>query len=148
MTTIDSDLPLEGTCISPVTFLTTDYLNHFNEPVMMLQMASDVPDVVNDLRVWKPKDYVAHYQSSGIADRELAIVAYGRAPDAYRVPFDDTIGQLVHEIYLAVEIAGVSPLDNRALDGAVVRCLDLISRAQSIANGIGLEQNDIDSMFD
>jgi hypothetical protein len=142
------DLPLVGSCVSPITLLTTDYLNHFNEPVMMLQMAADVPDVLEDLRAWQPRGYVDHFRASGIADRDIAIAAYARSPAEFRTPFDDTIAELAHEIRAAVAKAVESPGRARELDAAIGRCQSLIARAASIANGTGLQQTDIDSLFD
>jgi hypothetical protein len=142
------ELPLEGSCVSPITLLTTDYLNHFNEPVMMLQMAPDVPEVVEDLRAWRPRSYVEHFQASGIADRDLAIAAYHRAPVEYRTPFDDTVAELSHEIRTAVAAIAEQGAAAQGLHGAINRCQSLISRAAAIANGTGLRQDDIDSLFD
>ncbi len=43
---------LEGTNINPNTFLATDYLNHFNEMVMFLEMIPDMPDMLEEAKAW------------------------------------------------------------------------------------------------
>ena len=85
---------LEGTCISSQTFLANDYLNNFNEVVMLLEMVPDMPDVLEDLKAWSPVTYRQHFKSSGLSERDLAIDAYDRAPPEYRRPFDETVDQM------------------------------------------------------
>ena len=57
------------------TLLATDYLNHFNEIVMLLEMVPDMPEIMDEVKAWKPKAYVDHFRDSTIADRDLAIEA-------------------------------------------------------------------------
>ena len=85
---------VKRTNINPQTLLATDYLNHFNEIVMTLEMIPDMPDLLDDARAWRPKTYRVHFQESGFADRELAIEAYEHVPARFRQPFELTIGTL------------------------------------------------------
>lgn len=85
------------------TLLATDYLNHFNEIVMLLEMVPDMPEIMEEVRAWKPKSYVDHFRDSTIADRELAMDAYAHVPGVYRDPFDRTVEQLNVLIASAVE---------------------------------------------
>ncbi len=82
---------VRGTNINEHTLLATDYLNHLNEPVMLLEMVADAPELLEDLAAWRPKSYVEHFAASSFADRDLAIRAYAVAPKAFRVPFDRTV---------------------------------------------------------
>ena len=43
--------------INPVTGLSTDYLNHFNEAVMLLEMIPVMPECGEDLAAWRPLSY-------------------------------------------------------------------------------------------
>ncbi|WP_281302286.1 hypothetical protein [Iodidimonas sp. MBR-55] len=70
------------------SFLATDYLNHYNEVVMLLEMAPDMPDMLEDAADWTPKSYQQHFADSGFADKALAIEAYDHAPGACRLLFD------------------------------------------------------------
>ena len=48
---------LDGTNINPVTGLATDYLNHFNEAIMLLEMLPVAPDCKEDFLAWRPMSY-------------------------------------------------------------------------------------------
>ncbi|HSR71156.1 MAG TPA: hypothetical protein VLL72_02130 [Kiloniellales bacterium] len=80
--------------IDPTTRLATDYLNHFNEIIMLLELVSDMPECFEDCLDWHPKSYQDHFRDSGFADREAAIRAYESAPARYRRPFDETVARM------------------------------------------------------
>lgn len=83
-----------GTNISAQTLLATDYLNHFNEIIMLLDMLPDMPDMLDECKAWAPKSYKEHFAGSTFRDRQLAIEAYDRVPSRFRLPFEETIRQL------------------------------------------------------
>ena len=85
---------VEGTNISSTTLLATDYLNHFNEIVMLLEMVPDMPDMIEDCKEWAPKSYQEHFRDSAFSDKELAIEAYEHVPPRFRQPFEETIEHL------------------------------------------------------
>lgn len=85
---------VQGTNISAQTLLATDYLNHFNEIVMLLDMIPDMPDMIEECKEWRPKSYKDHFADSTFSDRQLAIEAYDRVPGKYRRPFEETISQI------------------------------------------------------
>ncbi len=96
---------VKGTNINPQTLLATDYLNHFNEIVMTLEMIPDIPELLDDARAWRPKTYPEHFQESGFAERELAIEAYEPVPARFRQPFELTIGTLDSLVAMTLERA-------------------------------------------
>ena len=55
---------LIGTNINEKTLLATDYLNHFNELVMVLDLIPDMPECLEDARGWMPKSYEDHFADS------------------------------------------------------------------------------------
>ncbi|MCH7864948.1 MAG: hypothetical protein IIC56_07020 [Proteobacteria bacterium] len=85
---------IKGSNIDEKTLLATDYLNHFNEIVMLLEMIPDMPEILDDVRAWQPKSYKDHFRDSTIADKDLAIEAYDHVPAVYREPFEQTIQQI------------------------------------------------------
>lgn len=111
----------EGTNVNPETLLATDYLNHFNEIVMLLEMVPDMPEIMEDVRAWQPKSYVQHFKDSTIADRELAVEAFDHVPPRYREPFDQTIEQLDAFIISTI----------RCLDDYIARQDDELLREQT-----------------
>src|SRR5580693_7473839 len=85
---------VRGTNISETTLLATDYLNHFNEIVMLLEMVPDMPELFEEAQAWQPKSYVEHFAGSSSPFHALAAELYPHAPRMYRAPFDTTIEQL------------------------------------------------------
>ncbi len=80
--------------IDPDSFLATDYLNHFNEIVMLLEMAVDMPDLMEEAEAWKPATYVEHFESSGFVARELVIRAWDLMSPKIRTRFEDVVCEL------------------------------------------------------
>lgn len=66
--------------INPVTGLSTDYLNHFTEALMALEMATDIPECLDDLKAWAPKTYAEHFAASPFTHRNAVIDLYRAAP--------------------------------------------------------------------
>jgi hypothetical protein len=80
---------LRAANINPRTGLATDYLNHFNEAVMLLEMIPDMPECAEDFLTWKPLSYAEHFTASNFKARDLAIEAYNTANARIRTDFDN-----------------------------------------------------------
>jgi hypothetical protein len=80
--------------INPVTRLATDYLNHFNNVVMLLELVPDMPDMAEDVRGWTPASYEDYFTTSHFRERDLAVAAYRAADPAIRDEFDAAITHL------------------------------------------------------
>ncbi len=131
-----------GTMISPSTMLATDYLNHFNEVLMLLQMVPDMPDMLEDCKEWQPKSYPQHFLDSGLKDGVLAAEAYEHAPAAFKLPFEATITQmnsLVTNAVAALDLAMAANKPNEVIreqTPAVVSTLQVLNQlADSIIHG-------------
>ena len=74
--------------INPRTGLATDYLNHFNEAIMLLEMVPDMPECAEDFLTWTPLSYAEHFWASNFKARDLAIEAYESAEPRIRTEFD------------------------------------------------------------
>src|ERR1700720_4918476 len=70
---------LHAANINPRTGLATDYLNHFNEAIMLLEMIPDMPECAEEFLQWQPRSYREHFAASNFRARELAIEAYDSA---------------------------------------------------------------------
>ena len=70
---------LRAANINPRTGLATDYLNHFNEAIMLLEMIPDMPECAEDFLTWTPLSYAEHFIASNFKARDLAIEAYESA---------------------------------------------------------------------
>ncbi len=80
--------------INPDSFLATDYLNHFNEIVMLMEMIPDMPELIEEAVEWSPKTYCQHFEESGFQAKDLAIKAYELAPAQFRQPFEDVCREM------------------------------------------------------
>lgn len=147
---------LVDTNINEKTLLATDYLNHFNEFVMLLELVGDMPDMLDEAREWHPKSYKDHFSDSAFSDRELAIEAYDLAPLEYRQRFDETVTRIEAEIdsIFARVVAAVEAEDTERLtilvkDGAqIIR--GLIDIAGAIINGFDdvSSQSEVDRLLE
>ena len=79
---------LRAANINPRTGLATDYLNHFNEAIMLLEMVPDMPECAEDFLTWTPLSYAEHFWASNFKARDLAIEAYESADPKLRANFD------------------------------------------------------------
>src|SRR5438874_9937128 len=80
---------LRAANINPCTGLATDYLNHYNEAIMLLEMIPDIPDCAEDFLAWYPLSYAEHFTLSNFRARDLAIEAYESADTKTRAEFDN-----------------------------------------------------------
>src|SRR5205807_7340038 len=80
---------LRSANINPRTGLATDYLNHFNEAIMLLEMVPDMPECAEDFLTWTPLSYCEHFWASNFKARDLAIEAYECADPKVRANFDN-----------------------------------------------------------
>jgi hypothetical protein len=80
---------LRAANINPRTGLATDYLNHFNEAIMLLEMIPDMPECAEDFLTWSPLTYAEHFWASNFKARDLAIEAYELADPKIRTQFDN-----------------------------------------------------------
>jgi len=126
--------------INPVTRLATDYLNHFNDVVMLLELVPDMPEMAEDVRGWAPVGYEDYFRASHFRERDLAIAAYRAADPMIRAEFDATITHLDCAMAEALELVErQDPTDPRV----ALRLRDLvgdrlkagIAAASGIVNG-------------
>jgi 5-carboxymethyl-2-hydroxymuconate isomerase len=123
--------------INPRTGLATDYLNHFNEIVMLLDLLPAMPDLREEVLSWQPVGYCAHFETSQFRERELAVEAYMLAPARYRRAFDTTIDVLNGRVRAAqAAILTLMPEGAcREVARLTVEIRTLIARAGAIVNG-------------
>lgn len=124
--------------INPVTGLATDYLNHFNEAIMLLEMLSTMPDCVEDILGWRPMSYHEHFAGSRFKDRELAIAAYDIADPAARQRLDD-LSEAMNAILQATREALMLQLSPAAAGMLAQQAAGwlkpLVGRAGAVING-------------
>ncbi len=124
--------------INPSTGLASDYLNHFNEAIMLLEILPSFPDCREDFLAWRAKSYAEHFAGSHFRNRALAITAYDGADAGTRECLDALAGTMtaVLEATRAALAADMPAEAGSALAGRVVASLrPLIVRAGAVING-------------
>jgi len=124
--------------INPATGLATDYLNHFNEAIMLLEMLSSCPDCLDDVLQWQPMSYREHFAASRFKGRDMAIAAYDAADSSRRSCLDTLAGTMtaVLEATRAALASDMTPKAAGALaDRAAALLRPLVARAGAVING-------------
>lgn len=104
----------KGTNINEQTLLATDYLNHFNEIVMLLEMIPDMPDCLEEAKEWRPKSYQDHFRDSSFSDKNLAVAAYDHSPARYRELFEETVSRMDQIVEVSIgRIEALLPNDDK-----------------------------------
>ena len=76
------------------TGLSNDYLNQFNEAVMLLDMIADMPECLEDLNAWQPQSYVEHFQASQLHWAGYAIATFEALDPPFREAFEACVANL------------------------------------------------------
>ena len=144
-----------GTNVNEQTLLATDYLNHFNEVVMLFEMIPDMPELLDEAKAWEPKSYQDHFRGSAFSDAALAVEAYDYVPARYKEPFEKTISQL--NALITTSLSRIES-DLAGGDMELVRenasaLSQVIQRLQDVAGGIihgserTVDQGEIDAII-
>jgi hypothetical protein len=158
---------LQGTNIDVNTLLATDYLNHFNEVIMLIEM---LPDMLEDVLAWERKSYQQHFADSEFKDKNLAVEAYDFAPERVLSQFEALVACLDGHLWktqnrlrdLDPEVPSEVLADDIAT--AVEKLHRLVGMISCVVNGSGAEvtaeevaapsdtggnsaQDEIDAMF-
>jgi hypothetical protein len=139
----DDEACLVAANVNPRTGFATDYLNHFNEAIMLLELMAEVPDCREDFFSWRPKKYDEHFATSKFKHRDVAIAAYKKADPALRQRLD-TLAATMNEILIAtrevVRQDGCSSSVTAIADLAVRWVKPLVARAGEVINGTESDQ--------
>lgn len=124
--------------INPATGLATDYLNHFNEAIMLLEMLTSCPECIDDFLAWKPMSYREHFAASRFKDRQMAIEAYETADPAVRHRLE-TLTDTMTSVLAATRSAMQADLPPKATAQLAQKSAEwlkpLVARAGAVING-------------
>jgi hypothetical protein len=126
--------------INPRTGLATDYLNHFNEAIMLLEMITDMPDCAEDFLAWHPLSYADHFTASNFKAKDLAIAAYNSADRRTRAEFDNVTSAMTSILTAVSEAMREAQQDKtrvRLAGQATGWVKPLVMQAGGIINGDG-----------
>ena len=125
--------------INPKTGLATDYLNHFNEAIMMLELVPTMPDCIEDLMQWRVMSYREHFLATHQKHRDLVLAAYETAEPHARFLLDEctdtmdasrTAARDALQLHLSHAVAGALAME------AAAQLKPLVARAGAIINGL------------
>lgn len=100
--------------VNPATGLATDYLNLFNEAIMLFEMGLDMPDMVEELADWQKRGYVEHFENSGFELKDVVVSAYLYAPMSVRRDFDASTERALAAFDSSIDILLSSNLEDEA----------------------------------
>ncbi len=124
--------------INPQTGLATDYLNHFNEAIMLLEMIPDIPECAEDFLAWSPLSYAEHFWASNFKARDLAIEAYESSAPDIRAEFDqmaETMTSILREVSSAMREAVQDTTKAKLAEQAIGWLKPLVAAAGGVING-------------
>lgn len=137
------------------TGLSTDFLNQYNELSMLVDLAVDDPDMLEDLEDWSPRSYEEHFAASGFKDWPLVVEAYKLSPSGIREEFDSTVDVLNNVattgLASAFELASTAAGPERSallrslaaeIQGAIVHLGGLINGTHAVGS-----QARVDTLF-
>jgi hypothetical protein len=133
---------LRAANINPRTGLATDYLNHFNEAIMLLEMIPDMPECSEDFLEWRPLSYSEHFTASNFKARDLAIEAYETADAGIRLEFDKlttAMTSILTAVSAAMRDARQDKTRATLAEQATGWVKPLVAMAGGIINGAGAE---------
>ena len=147
--------------INPRTRLASDYLNHFNEAIMLLDLLPSMPECIVELIAWEPMDYEEHFANSHFKDKELAIAAYDIADPVARIRLEelaDTMNALLVATCEAFQRRSSLDAANALAAETAARLKPMVARAGAVINGYdiahsedmttGEQQATVDALFE
>ena len=139
---------LKAANINPRTGLASDYLNHFNEAIMLLEMIPDIPECAEDFLGWAPMSYAEHFSASNFKARDLAIEAYEQADVQIRSEFDTITGTMT-SILTAVGSAMREVRQDKTRAALAEQATGWVKPLVAIAGGIinGASEADVETIM-
>jgi hypothetical protein len=80
--------------INPASGLANDYLNLFNEIVMLVEQLPNVPELIDDVMAWRSKSYVNYFETSTLPGSAAALEAFKTLDGRSRREFEAIVEDL------------------------------------------------------
>lgn len=137
--------------INPATGLATDYLNHFNEAAMLLDVMSDMPEAAEELIAWRPRTYAEHFTLTGFRAKDLAIAAFEAADPMVRASFEAACAACDAQMGMVQSLLECGPLEAEDAAALAAELYGLISAVDAVVHGRAgdsANQDAVDALFD
>ena len=80
--------------VNPASGLANDYLNLFNEIVMLIEQLPMIPELFEDIQRWRPTSYRDYFLRSILPGRGSALDAYDKLDARFRRDFETVVEEL------------------------------------------------------
>ena len=80
--------------VNPASGLANDFLNVYNEILMLIELLPTMPELVDDIAAWRPASYRAYFMQSPLPGSREALAVYGRLEPAFRNLFEANVERL------------------------------------------------------
>jgi hypothetical protein len=80
--------------VNPVTGLANDYLNVFNEILLLLEFLPTMPEMTEEALAWRPRSYCEYFAQSSIPGARDALLAYDKVDPDVREDFEAVLSCL------------------------------------------------------
>lgn len=80
--------------VNPASGLANDYLNLFNEIVMLIEQLPVMPELIDDILKWRPVTYQSYFARSVLPGRVSALEAYSKLELSFRRDFESVVADL------------------------------------------------------
>ncbi len=122
---------------------------------MTLEMVSDMPELLDEAKVWGSKSYPDHFRDSTFSNKDLAKEAYEHSPACFKTPFETTVSAINKLIAVTIEcteeVMETGNADHLRLmvSDSTQKIQTLMDRAGASINGslITMDQTDIDDLL-
>lgn len=125
---------------APPPGLSNDYLNHYSEVLMLIEMAAADPEIRCELARWRPLDYRSYFAASPLRRADEALAAYEALPQARRLAFETMTGamdELAQAAIASLAKPGAAEDSARVAEATAPSLRRLIDRAANFLNSGG-----------
>ena len=116
--------------VNPASGLANDFLNVYNEILMLIELLPTMPELADDIAAWRPTSYRAYFLQSPLPGSAEALSVYARLDPGFRALFEASVEKLAE--------CGVGAVDaiSRAVASGAGDCGEQISEicAQATAH--------------
>lgn len=88
------DSEKQAALVNPASGLANDYLNLFNEIVMLIEQLPMMPELIDDILAWHPVSYNQYFTQSHLPERQIALANYAALDASFRAKFEAIVAEL------------------------------------------------------
>jgi hypothetical protein len=145
----DGDLERRAAAlVNPESGLANDYLNVFNELLMLVEQLPMMPDLIDDIVAWRPISYKDYFVKSTLPGRQTALENYEKLAADLREEFEAVVADLdrcatgcVAAIRINIRrknkdpevLAALCAKAATAMHAILARATDIVNNGQSVA---------------